>query len=81
MIRFNRVFECGLNFHHDDLLLIIMKHQNRLIFHRQLSKEYIENHDDTNSIKLDEFFRNNLSILFIGLSLSILIFITELHLK
>ena len=75
--RFNRVFECGLNFHYDDVLLLLVKQQNREINQPQQPKQYIDHQDDTNTIKLDEFCRNALSILVIGLTSALFIFIIE----
>ena len=57
--------------------MILAKQKNRESNSQQQPKQYFEHHDDNNIIKLDEFFRNDLSILVIGLIVSLLIFITE----
>ena len=79
MLRFNQVFEGGLHFHYDILISIIAKQQNQLINQQQQSKQYKEHLDDTNIIEVGEFFRNSLSILIIGLTLSLITFIIELY--
>ena len=57
--------------------MILAKQINRESNSQQQPKQYFEHHDDNNIIKLDEFFRNDLSILVIGLIVSLLMFITE----
>ena len=75
--RFNQVLECGLNIHYDVLYTIRLKQQNRDINHQQQPKQHKEHHDDNNIIKLDEFYRNGISILVIGLTSALSIFIIE----
>ena len=70
--RFNQIFETGLHRHYD-LLFLILFNQDRLNYFRK-NREY---QDDNNIIKLDEFFRNDLFILVIGLTMAILTFIIE----
>ena len=77
--RFNRVFECGLNIHYDVVLLIMVNHRKRLNNLNQQPEQYKDHHDDNNISKLDEFFRNDLSVFIIGLIISISIFITEIY--
>ena len=46
--------------------------------YNKVGKDFQYLYDDSNIIRLDELFRNDISILLIGISISLLIFIYEI---
>ncbi len=75
--RFKQVFQNGFDIHHNTISQIINSYALSL---KRNGTEFIPGTNSWNSIELNEFFRNNLSIVLLGYLITIIFFILEVTL-